>query len=94
MNYNTCCEILQALFFFHAINSSAEKFASYLGLALGEDSSGDSQTRLRITKAVNTHVRRPLMEAAQSYGRGQARHKSKALKARQQGNTPEVIAYA
>ena len=74
--------------------SSAEKFASYLGLVPGEDSSGDGQTRLGITKAGNTHVRRLLVEAAQSYGRGQAGHKSKALKARQQGNPPEVIAYA
>lgn len=74
--------------------SSAEKFASYLGLVPGEDSSGDGQTRLGITKAGNAHVRRLLVEAAQSYGRGQIGHKSKALKARQQGNPPEVIAYA
>lgn len=73
---------------------SAEKFASYLGLVPGEDSSGDSQKRLGITKAGNTHVRRLLVEAAQCYGRGQVGHKSKALKARQQGNLPEVIAYA
>lgn len=73
---------------------SAERFASYLGLVPGEDSSGDGQTRLGITKAGNTHVRRLLVEAAQSYNRGQAGHKSKGLKARQQGNPPEVIAYA
>ncbi len=47
-----------------------------------------------ITKAGNTHVRRLLVEAAQGYGRGRTGHKSKALKARQQGNPPEVIAYA
>lgn len=74
--------------------SSAEKFASYLGLVPGEDSSGDSQTKLGITKAGNTHVRRLLAEAAQCYGRGQISHKSKVLKARQQGNPSEVIAYA
>lgn len=34
------------------------------------------------------------MEVAQCYGRGQVGHKSKALKARQQGNSPEMIAYA
>ena len=34
------------------------------------------------------------MEAAQSYGRGSIGFKSKALKARQEGNSPEVIAYA
>ena len=73
---------------------SAEKFASYLGLVPGEDSSGDGQTRLGITKAGNTHVRRLLVEAARSYGRGQTGHKSKALKARQQGNPPEVVSYA
>ena len=35
-----------------------------------------------------------LVEAAHSYGRGSIGFKSKALKARQEGNTPEVIAYA
>ena len=34
------------------------------------------------------------MEAAQSYTRGQVGYKSAALKKRQVGNTPEVIAYA
>ena len=35
-----------------------------------------------------------LVEAAQSYGRGQIGYKSKTLKSRQAGNTPQVIAYA
>ena len=35
-----------------------------------------------------------LVEAAQSYGRGKAGYKSKALKDRQEGNPPQVIAYA
>ena len=35
-----------------------------------------------------------LVEAAQCYGRGQVGYKSKALKKRQEGNTPAVIAYA
>lgn len=39
-------------------------------------------------------MRRLLVEVAQCYGREQIGHKSKALKARQQGNSPEVIAYA
>lgn len=34
------------------------------------------------------------MEAAQGYTRGQIGFKSKALKSRQAGNPPEVIAYA
>jgi hypothetical protein len=55
---------------------------------------GGDQKRLSITKAGNTHVRRLLVEAAQSYGRGKAGYKSKALKDRQEGNPPRVIAYA
>lgn len=39
-------------------------------------------------------MRRLLVEAAQSYGRGQAGYKSKELKVRQSGNRAEVIAYA
>ncbi len=73
---------------------SAEKYASYLGLVPGENSSGDSQCRLGITKAGNSHLRRLLVEAAQSYSRGQVGYKSKLLSARQQGNAPAVIAYA
>lgn len=74
--------------------ASAEKFASYLGLVPGEDSSGSDQTRLGITKAGNRHVRTLLVETAQSYSRGVIGYKSKELKARQAGNTPQVIAYA
>ena len=74
--------------------SSAQNFASYLGLVPGEDSSGDGQTRLGITKAGNRHVRLLLTEASQCYSRGQIGFKSKALKLRQSGNAPEVIAYA
>lgn len=73
---------------------TAQKFASYLGLVPGEDSSGDERQRLGITKAGNPHVRRLLVEAAQSYSRGRIGYKSKELKARQSGNTPKVIAYA
>ena len=74
--------------------SSAQHFASYIGLTPGEDSSGGDQNRLGITKAGNRHVRCLLVEAAQSYSRGQIGFKSKTLKARQNGNAPEVIAYA
>lgn len=74
--------------------ASADKFAAYLGLVPGEDSSGDDRTRLGITKAGNRHLRMLLMEAAQCYGRGQIGYKSKALKVRQADNTPQVIAYA
>lgn len=73
---------------------SAEKFASYIGLVPGEESSGDDTNRLGITKAGNGHIRFLLTEAAQCYGRGQIGHKSKELKAKQAGNTSQVIAYA
>lgn len=73
---------------------SAQRFASYLGLTPGEDSSGESQGRLGITKAGNSHVRTLLVEAAQSYTRGRAGYKSKTLAARQYGNPAEVISYA
>jgi transposase len=72
----------------------AENIAAYIGLVPGEDSSGGDKQRLSITKAGNTHVRRLLIEAAQSYSRGVVGYKSKALKERQEGNPPEVIAYA
>lgn len=73
---------------------SAQQYASYLGLVPGEDSSGPNQNRLSITKAGNRHLRMLLVEAAQSYSRGRIGYKSKAIKDRQSGNPPEVIAYA
>ena len=74
--------------------ATAQQYASYLGLVPGEDSSGEDQTKLSITKAGNRHLRMLLVEAAQSYSRGQIGYKSKELKKRQEGNSPEVIAYA
>lgn len=73
---------------------TAPQFASYLGLVPGEKSSADSQKRLGITKAGNSHIRRLLIEAAQCYNRGGIGFKSKKLKAQQEGNPPEIIAYA
>jgi transposase len=72
----------------------ASKYAAYLGLVPGEDSSGEKQKHTGITKAGNSNVRKLLVESAQSYTRGQIGHKSKELKKRQRGNRPEVIAYA
>ena len=69
-------------------------YAAYLGLVPGEDSSGGDQNRLGITKAGNRHLRMLLVEAAQSYTRGQVGYKSKQLAERQTGNTPAVIQYA
>lgn len=73
---------------------TAQQFSAFLGLVPGEHSSGDNQNRMGITKSGNSHLRRLLVEAAQSYSRGGAGKKSKAIKQRQQGNPPEVIAYA
>ena len=72
---------------------SAQKFASYIGLVPGEHSSGPDQNRLCITKAGNSHVRRLLIEAAQSIGRGRVGYKSAATRKLQEGLSPEVIAY-
>ena len=74
--------------------ANAQQYASYLGLVPGEDSSGEDQTKLGITKAGNRHLRMLLVEAAQGYSRGQIGYKSKEWKTRQEGNAPEVIAYA
>jgi len=73
---------------------SAQHYASYLGLVPGEDSSGDSIQRTGITKAGNSHVRSLMVEAAQCYSRGAVGAKGKALKDRQAGNEPRIIAYA
>ncbi len=69
-------------------------YSAYLGLTPGEDSSSDQTNRLSITKAGNSHLRRLLVESAKGICKGQIGHKSKDLKARQNGNQPEVIAYA
>jgi transposase len=74
--------------------ASAEKLAGFIGLVPGEDSSGGKQKRTGITKAGNAHVRTLLVESAQGYTRGKIGYKSKELKRRQKGNTPELIAYA
>ena len=73
---------------------TAGQFAAFLGLVPEERSSGDSFRRGGITKAGNTHLRRLLVEAANCYSRVRAGRKSAPLKARQAGNSPEVIAYA
>lgn len=73
---------------------TANQFASFLGLVPGERSSSDSINRLGITKSGNSHLRRLLTEAANSFSRTKCGRKSKTLKLRQDGNSPDVIAYA
>ena len=69
-------------------------YAAFLGLAPGEHSSSTSVNRLGLSKAGNTHLRCLLVEAARSICKGAVGHKSKRLRARQIGQSSEVIAYA
>lgn len=69
-------------------------YAAFLGLAPGEHSSSDNVNRLGISKAGNTHLRRLLIEAANGICKGHIGHKSKELRARQNGQPAGVIAYA
>ena len=72
----------------------AASFAAYLGLTPGEHSSAERKERTGITKAGNSHLRRLLIESSEGICRGQVGQKSKELRARQAGNSAEVIAYA
>jgi transposase len=65
---------------------------AYLGLVHRERSSGDRERRGSLTKAGNSHFRLVLVQAAWAY-----RFQPKvgvALKARQRGQSPVVIAHA
>lgn len=73
---------------------TAGDFASYLGLTPSSDSSGDKDKKGAITKMGNAHVRKTLVEAAQSAVKGVPGRKSKVLKKRQEGNSSKVIHYA
>ena len=69
-------------------------YAAYLGLIPGEDSSGDDDNKLGITKAGNRHLRRLLIESAQAYTRGKIGFISRDLKARQALCSNEMVEYA
>ena len=71
----------------------AKNLAAFLGLVSGELSSSEDQNRLGITKQGNRFIRKLLVECSQSFSRAGS-SKSAALKKWQEGNTPEVIAYA
>lgn len=72
----------------------APQFAAFLGLVPGQHTTGANQKFLPITKAGNRHLRTLLIEAVQAACQGHLGYKSKALKARQNGQTQEIIAYA
>lgn len=69
-------------------------YAAFLGLAPGESSSGEHIVRTGLSKAGNSHLRKLLIESARGICKGATGYKSKALRARQDGNSAEVIAYA
>ena len=75
--------------------TTAQQFASYLGLVPGECSSGDKQQYTGITKAGNSHLRKLLVETAQVFGRSATKSgKSVALKERQAKCDSLTVAYA
>ena len=78
---------------FHRFKT-AKSFSAFLGLIPGEHTSDGSGSRLPITKAGNSHLRKLLVEAAQCYSHGKAGYKSKKLLAKQEGNPQDVITYA
>jgi transposase len=69
---------------------TARQFMAFLGLVPSEHSSGQQTRRGPLTRTGNIHVRRILVEAAQHYRHSPRR--TEALKKRQQGVSPEVIA--
>ena len=70
-------------------------FANFVGLSIGEHSSGGKERHLGITKSGNCYLRRLFTESAKSIKRTSVRfNKSKNLLKRQEGNDSNVIAYA
>ena len=73
--------------------ATAERYAAFLGLVPGEHSSGGTINRTPITKQGNIHLRRMMVEAAQSYARASIYEKSKTLKSKQAGQDQNIIDY-
>lgn len=73
---------------------NAKAFASFCGLTPSEDSSGDKNKRLSITKQGNSLVRTTLVESAQVMVRGVVGKKGKRVKSKQIGQDVKVIDYA
>ena len=70
-------------------------FSNFIGLTVGENSSGDRFGRLGITKSGNSYLRSLLTECVKSIKRSNTKgKKSHRLKTRQEGNDPKVIEYA
>jgi transposase len=71
---------------------SAGSFMAFTGLVPSEHSSGQSRHQGSITKSGNSHLRRVLVEAAWAYRHAPAVRGG--LRARQIGQSPEVLAYS
>ena len=75
--------------------TKAYHFSNYIGLTCGEDSSGQKEKHLGITKTGDKEIRRILTESAKSLKLSNPRgEKSKRLLDRQKLKDPAVIAYA
>lgn len=72
--------------------ASPRQLMGYLGLTVSEYSSGESERRGGITKAGNSRCRRVLVEASWHYRHPPAM--SAALRERQAGQPPDVVAHA
>lgn len=73
---------------------NANAFSSFCGLTPAEDSSGDKNNRLSITKQGNSQIRKTLVECAQVLVKGTEGKKGKKLKSKQAGQDVKVIDYA
>jgi transposase len=71
---------------------SAPRLMAFTGLVPSEHSSGTAQSRGRITKTGNAHLRRVLVEAAWHYRHHPFRGRSLAI--RQRGAPPAIIEHA
>ena len=81
------CEVCD----FHRFGS-AGSFMAFTGLVPSEHSSGASRRQGGIAKTGNRHVRRVLVESAWAYRHAPALRGT--LRARQEGQAPEVVAYS
>lgn len=74
---------------------TATQYSSFIGLCPGEDSSGQREKKLGITKAGNTRLRKLYCEAAKAIARSHPYGKKSArIQERQKGASPEVVVYA
>lgn len=69
-------------------------YGAWLGMIPIQDASSNKDNRFGITKSGNSHLRRLLTEASQSFTKGTVGHKSRDLKSRQAKCSSEVVNYA